>query len=370
MNDEPRPSPKNQEEPPQYTAYRSRPRYLAFLDRRAKSDPAAELQSLRADSNDVKSRRKRWTLRRVIKWFVLIIGGWLALSFVLFMASAQFKQEQVSPAAKLALDSAGPMPFVANTILVLGSDARPAGSKEGGADPGGPSRSDTIMLIRSGGGKSARLSIPRDTVVDIPGNGANKINAAYAFGGAALAITTVKRYLGIKINHVIEVNFDNFPGFINALGGVTVKTGCVTSNINGGKANGGFTLELKAGQHHLDGDQALAFARTRKNECNPAEDDITRAQRQQAVLAGIKGQMLTPGTFLRLPWVAWKAPQTIRSDMHGPGLLGLFAAIATGGSPPTRVLKPTGFETLPDGGAGLTVSEESRQTEVKRFLDG
>ena len=370
MDDEPRPRGRDRGERPKYTVYRSRPRYLAFLDRRAASEPSAALRRMREDAGDVTPRRKPWTAKRVLKWIVVAIAAWLALSFALFMISAQFKQEQVSPAAKRALDSSGPMPFFPTTILVLGSDARPKGSKEGGANPGGPSRSDTIMLIRTGGGKSARLSIPRDTVVDIPGNGPNKINAAYAFGGAALAITTVKRYLGIKINHVVEVNFENFPGFINALGGVTVTTRCVTSNINGGTANGGFTLKLRAGRHHLDGDQALAFARTRKNECNPAEDDITRAKRQQAVLAGIKGQLLSPGTFLRLPWVSWKAPQTIRSDMHGPGLLGLFAGIATGGSPPTRVLKPTGFQTLPDGGEGLTVSEESRKAEVRRFLDG
>ena len=75
----------------------------------------------------------------------------------------------------------------ANNILVLGSDRRQKDSKEPGAETSGPSRSDTIMLIRTGGGHSARLSIPRDTVVEIPGHGLQKINAAYAFGGPALS---------------------------------------------------------------------------------------------------------------------------------------------------------------------------------------
>ena len=80
-------------------------------------------------------------------------------------------------------------------FLVLGSDARPKGSKEPGASASG-SRSDSILLMRIGGGKNARLSIPRDTIVDIPGHGPNKINAAYAFGGPALAVQTIEQYLG------------------------------------------------------------------------------------------------------------------------------------------------------------------------------
>ena len=79
------------------------------------------------------------------------------------------------------------------------------------------------MLLRIGGGANASLSIPRDTVVDIPGHGTNKINAAYAFGGAALATQTVKEWLGIEVNHVVEVSFENFPQLIDALGGATYE---------------------------------------------------------------------------------------------------------------------------------------------------
>src|SRR5207237_1138804 len=94
---------------------------------------------------------------------------------------------------------ARPPPFDpggAAPALVLGSDQRPKGTHEGGASTSGPSRSDSILLMRVGGGHAGRLSIPRDTVVDIPGHGRNKINAAYAFGGAALAIKSVEQLLG------------------------------------------------------------------------------------------------------------------------------------------------------------------------------
>ena len=66
---------------------------------------------------------------------------------------------------------------------------------------------------------------------------------------------------------------------------------------------------------------------------------------------------MSPSSFFRLPWIAWNAPPAIISDMSGAELLGLFAALAVSGTPPTQVLKPSGTTTLPGGGEGLTVSE-------------
>jgi LCP family protein required for cell wall assembly len=299
---------------------------------------------------------------------VLAVVGWLALSLVLFLISAQLRQGELS--AQVSLGGAGPMPFNANNILVLGSDQRTKGTKEPGASTSGPSRSDSIMLMRVGGGKSARLSIPRDTVVDIPGHGRNKINAAYAIGGPALAVETIQQYLGIKVNHLIEVNFDNFPQLIDAMGGIDYTGGCVVSRINGGFKNGGYTLRLKRGTTHIDGKQALALARTRKNLCNTRESDLTRARRQQKILSAMKSRLASPWAFPRLPWIAWNTPKALRSDMSGPTLLGLFTSLATSGSPPTQILKPDGFEQAPGGGAGLHVSEAEKQRDVRRFLNG
>jgi len=320
------------------------------------------------DPDRVPKPRRRLSPGRVLRFALLAILGWILGSLVLFLISAQLQREGVSDSAGSALDSSSNTLTSPNTILVLGSDARTKETSEPGSSTGGPSRSDTILLMRAGGGASARLSIPRDTVVDIPGHGLNKINAAYAIGGPALAVETVKAFLGIEINHLVEVNFANFPDFIDALGGIDLRTGCVVSRINGGFKNGGYTLRLKAGENHLDGKQALALARTRKNECRPSENDLTRARRQQKILGAIKGRLVSPATFIRLPIVSWAAPKAVRSDMAGPSLLGLFGSVATGGSPTTRVLKPSGVTTLPDGGAGLEVSEAEKQAEVARFL--
>jgi LCP family protein required for cell wall assembly len=216
------------------------------------------------------------------------------------------------------------------------------------------------MLMRVGGGANSRMSIARDTIADIPGHGRGKINAAFAYGGAALAIKTVEQYTGVDVNHVVVVSFADFPNLIDAMGGITYKGGCVVSYINGGFRNGGYTLRLKAGKSHIDGKQALALARTRKNACNKKEDDLTRARRQQKVISAMKRRLLSPFAFVRLPLIAWAAPKSLRSDMSGPTLLGLFGALTFAGSPKTEVL----------GTISGQVPESVKQAKVRRFLAG
>jgi LCP family protein required for cell wall assembly len=379
------------DEKPDYKVYRSRPRLLRRRDDGAGA--AQGLQELRAPDQappDYEVQRsgrrlprlpafpgrgpraprgpRRITPGRVVKWLLLALLAWVALSAVLFMVSAQMQRGELASEVGEQLDP-GPYPLTgANTILVLGSDKRTEELAEPGS--GGPSRADSIMLLRIGGGANASLSIPRDTVVEIPGQGTSKINAAYALGGPALATQTVKEFLGIEINHVVEVSFENFPQLIDALGGVTYKGGCVHSKINGGRRNGGTTLRLKRGETEINGRQALALARTRKNLCNPSEDDLTRARRQQQLVAAMKDKVTSFETFIRLPWVSWAAPRAVRSDMAGPTLLGVVGASMTGGAGKQRILKPSGGTTLPDGGAGLTVDDATKRDEVERLLRG
>jgi LCP family protein required for cell wall assembly len=359
------------EAPPEYNVYRARPRLL-----RGRRSGGSFLDELRNRGGrgrrpgTVAKPRRRVTIWKVLAGIAIALVGWVLLSAVLFLVSSVVQGNHASDSAKAALDSGGPGLFSPTTTLVLGSDQRPKGSKEPGASTSGPSRSDSIMLLRTGGGHSAKLSIPRDTVVDIPGHGRNKINAAYAFGGAALAIQTVRQYLGIPINHVIEINFTSFPDLIDAMGGIDYTGGCVVSKINGGFKNGGYTLRLRAGTTHINGKQALALARTRHNLCNPREDDLNRALRQQKIISAMKSRMMSPTGFIRMPLIAWNAPKTIKSDMGGPSLMAFATGMATSGNAQTRILRPSGVVTLPDGGAGLVVSPSEKHAEVQRFLKG
>jgi len=169
---------------------------------------------------------------------------------------------------------------------------------------------------------------------------------------------------------VVEVNFENFPALIDAMGGVTYTGGCIVLLLDGGFSRGGYTLRLRAGTHPLNGKQAVALARTRENLCATNETDIQREEHQQALFNDMKSRLLSPSSFLRLPLIAWNAPPAIISDMSGPTLLGMFAALAVSGTPPTRVLRPTGTITLPDGEDGLTVSAEDRRAAVAQFMSG
>ena len=350
--------------PPEYKVYRTRPRLL-----QRGRDGGSLLDELRgAPPGAPPKRRRRITVGRVVRWLVLAVVAWLVLSLVLFLVSATLEQDAVPSSAQAQLDRGGVGLTSPQTTLVLGSDRRTPGTKEPGANVAGPSRSDSILLLRFGGGHSSKLSIPRDTVVDIPGHGRDKINAAYAIGGPALTIQTIKQYLGIKIDHVFLVNFANFPALIDAMGGIDYTGGCVVSRINGGFKNGGFTLRLRKGTTHIDGRQALALARTRENLCNKREDDRTRARRQQKILSAMKSRVFSLGGLLRLPLISWNVPKSVQTDMSGPSLLGYALGLAINGNAPTNVLKPSGFEQLPNGGDGLDVSDAEKQAEVERFL--
>jgi LCP family protein required for cell wall assembly len=351
------PPPTDPEGPPEYRVYRSR-KPLFGRDRGGDGD---ELAKLRAGARPIapKRPRRRLSRGRVVRWVLGTIAAWVALSIVAFLLSAQIQQGKVGDDANTLLGGAGYPLWSPNNILVLGSDERTKGTREPGAQTGS-GRSDSIMLLRVGGGANSRLSIARDTIVDVPGHGRSKINAAFAYGGAALAIRTVEAYTGVDVNHVVLVSFENFPALIDAMGGITYHGGCVVSRINGGYRNGGYTLRLRAGKTHIDGKQALALARTRHNDCNRREDDLTRARRQQKVISAMKRRLLSPFAFLRLPQIAWAAPQSLRSDMSGPTLLGLFGALAIAGSPQTQVL----------GTQSGTVPDSVRQKRVRRFLAG
>ncbi len=296
---------------------------------------------------------------RVAKWIALAVGAWLVLSLFLFMVSAQL-EGGASRQAKQALSGSGNF-FSGATVLVLGSDERKGDSIDG--TQGGPGRADSIMLVRTQLGGVRKLSIPRDASAEIPGHGTQKINGAYSLGGPSLMIDTVEKFLGngLTIDHLIEVDFEDFPEFIDAMGGITVNN---KTKICAPEFDNFFRgFNLKKGERELDGRRALGFARVRKNPCAPAENDIDRAGRQQEVLSGIRGQLLSPSTFLRLPWVSWKAPKTIRTDLRGPGLLALATDIATGGSGDTKVLEPAFL-----GPSELEFSEAEKGAAVRELL--
>jgi LCP family protein required for cell wall assembly len=148
--------------------------------------------------------------------------------------------------------------------------------------------SDTIMLLHvpANGGRPVLVSIPRDSYVPIPGNGQNKINAAFAFGGAPLLIRTVQDVTGLRIDHYLGIGYTGLVSVVNAIGGVTM---CLPGPMADPQAG----LHLKAGCQVLDGKQALAYARTRAF----AVGDLQRVQDQRILLKAILSKLTSAGTM-------------------------------------------------------------------------
>lgn len=168
-------------------------------------------------------------------------------------------------------------------ILLLGSDTR-SGSE---AALVSGSRADTIMLMHiPADGKGVYLvSIMRDTWVNIPGYGPAKINAALNYGGISLQVATVENLVGVKIDHVAEMEFEGFKSLVNSVGGVDVQVP-FDFDIN--------AWSFHQGIQHMDGGAALAFVRARYQF---ADGDYQRVRNQRAFLRGLYSTMKAKGAL-------------------------------------------------------------------------
>ncbi|HET8566105.1 MAG TPA: LCP family protein [Solirubrobacterales bacterium] len=410
-------SPDGEQRPPEPPEYQ--PEYKVYRSRRGLFSrlKGADLSSLRERAKLPSWRRRKreepgmpaprrgpLTPRRVLKWAGLAALGWILLSFLAFAVSAQLQSFKLSDEAGKALHG---NPFLlpsAQTILVLGTDARPPGSGDSntsktcfeqqskGETPHKPCyegefRADTLMLIRAGGGTFNKLSIPRDTFAEIPGNAPTKINAAYAYGGAALQIKTIEQFLGIQIDHVAIIDFTGFEKLIDAVGGVEVNVPnklCADISGGAGHGQGGVTLRLHKGTNTIDGEKALAYSRVREPvECpGPGKsaytlgyNDYAREQAQQSVINGIKSRLTDPlrlpYNFIHGPIIGWQAPKAFVSDMGFFTMPQLILAAAIGGSSDAEVFCVKQLSGCGDGPEGsVEVPESLRKKAVHRFLHG
>lgn len=173
-----------------------------------------------------------------------------------------------------------PAPGATRTFILAGTDERPNDRSRG--------RTDTLMLLTFGSGPTVLTSIPRDSIVDIPGHGQSKINAAYAYGGAPLLVRTLEGQTGLRIDGVVLIGFDSLVQVVDAVGGIKV---CPETDLKDKDSK----LDINAGCQIVDGTTALAYSRNRKSF---ATGDIARGQNQREVIGGIGKAVLTPATFL------------------------------------------------------------------------
>ncbi|KRF29398.1 LCP family protein [Nocardioides sp. Soil805] len=234
-----------------------------------------------------KSPRRRPRLRfGVVKLLVLL---WL----VFMLAVPFWAWSKVDKIEAMPSDKGRPAEQGGNTYLIVGSDSRDDLTEEERKElgTGGPvgQRTDTIMLLHTGDGPNLLMSIPRDSIVDIPGHGTTKVNAAFAYGGPQLLIRTLENETGIRIDDYIQIGFGGFVGMVDAVGGVEI---CPKSAMKDPQAN----LDIPKGCQEADGKTALGYARSRKTYSQLGDIDRARAQRE--VVSAIGDKALSPWTFI------------------------------------------------------------------------
>jgi LCP family protein required for cell wall assembly len=247
--------------------------------------PAQPAQPVPPPGEPQKTRRKR----PIGKILLLVLVAWIVfLIAVPLWAWSKIDKVDADPAGARPASQPG------TTYLLVGSDSRKGLSKKekkrlgaGGVGDIGQ-RTDTIMLLHTGSGPSMLLSIPRDSLVAIPGHGTTKINAAFAYGGPKLLVKTIEQNTGVRVDHYVEIGFGGFVNSVDAVGGITI---CPTQRMKDPRAN----LNIKKGCQKVDGVTALGYSRSRHVS---KYGDIDRARHQREVVSAIGSKVKSPWTFI------------------------------------------------------------------------
>ncbi len=261
-----------------------------------------------------KSRRRfRWWHVPLVLAVLLVVAGVVGVvlaypGYKRFDKAVDNSNRRLGPEATAALDPDEGWSLITSptTVLLLGVDSK----------QGEPARSDTILLMRFDPDDHTvnQLSIPRDTLVEIPGHGEGKINSAIYWGGPELAVKTVQQYLGIPINHVMVVNFKGFTRLVNSVGGVDMYVPRTVQTI----ASRDRVVVYEKGWQHFDGKNAMLYVRIRM-----VDDDFHRARRQQQFVAALQRKIAQPSNLWQLPDIGRRFMSGVDTDLTTNELLAL-----------------------------------------------
>ena len=291
--------------------------------------PRPERPGRAESSRATQSGKPRW--RRRIGLTMLVLGVlllvWLVASYLAFRSGVKEANARLPKAVEASLaPQDGLLLTNPSLIMLLGTDGDKTAARQDFR------RSDSILLVRTDPKRHrmAYLTIPRDLRVDIPGQGPNKINAAFQLGGPALTMKTVQALTGLQPNHVVLVDFDNFREVIDALGGVEID---VPKPILSNRFDCPYATERRCqewpgwrfgkGRQTMSGQRALIYSRVRENRLDPAENDLTRGERQQAVVEAMTNQLVSAGTFAKLPFIGDDLVKPLATDLSAGQLLQL-----------------------------------------------
>lgn len=255
--------------------------------------------------------------------FIVILVSLIVLGIGLGAGWFYLTYGKVTPSSENSVELPTPVPGGRVNILLIGTDARPGDTS---------SRSDTIIFcsIDLDRKQVYFLSIPRDSLVDIPGNGKDKINAAHAYGGIPLLIETVSQFLDRPIHYYAELDFQGFAKVIDILGGVDY-------NVEERMYYPWEGIDLYPGLQHLNGQQSLAYVRYREYP----EGDIARVQKQQAFLRAIIEQHFNLVSLTKIPIIFQEITSYMKTNIPLEKALELAKSLAN------LKMRDIRFETVP-----------------------
>lgn len=228
-------------------------------------------------------------IRRVGRWIkrIFILALVVLLALIGYgIGLAWYTSANINRVDALPEDSIGNTP--GSVFLMVGSDSREGAEGLNTGDIEG-ARTDTIMLLHAPWwGSPTLISLPRDLLVDIPGEGPGKLNSAFADGGPQELVRTVENATGLHVDHYVEVGFNGIVDMTDAVGGVNV---CIDYDVDDYRSR----LKLKEGCHTIDGETALGFVRMRYSD---PKGDLGRIERQQQFLASLLSEATQPATLL------------------------------------------------------------------------
>jgi LCP family protein required for cell wall assembly len=305
-------------------------------------------------------RWRRWTrpkriLTVLAPLIALIIAGSIGTYFYL---NSKLHRENI-----LVNYPGRPAPGSGTNWLIAGSDSRQgltvAQERQyvtGFSSEISGARSDTIMVLHipAGGGRPLLLSIPRDSYVDIPGYGMNKINAAFDLGGPKLLAKTVQDATGLYINHFMDIGFGGFVSVVNDVGGVRMCLPAALHDVASG-------VNLKAGCQNLTGGQALAYVRDRGSFLT---QDLQREQDQRIFLKALLDKMTSPGVLLN-PFASLPAASGVVDSLtvdNGTSLYDLYQVAEAMRDPLTTTVPiATSTASTPAGESVLWNTQQAKE---------
>jgi LCP family protein required for cell wall assembly len=251
------------------------------------------------------------------------------------------------------------------TILVIGDDRR---KKEALSKHPPPTRSDTMLLVRLDPHQraTALMSLPRDLLVDIPGHGRQKLNAAFAFGEDRLTLRTVRDLLKIPIHHYIRVTFWGFTGAVDRLGCVYVDVDHRYYNDNHPPNGGGppyAVIDVGAGYQKLCGQDALDYVRYRH-----LDNDLIRAARQQSFLGEAKNQIGVSSVWSNRDELLEIFGKSVHTDIDSnAAILSLLRLVAESAAKPIQEVQFPA-QDVGDGSGNVEISQSALKRTVDAFL--